>query len=202
MTRPTLSPAIGSFTATCPPYNTCPLNQGSTTFPDGFPIENIFGGHIQTAEGTYDTIFAGSSPAGNYYFDNVFFHLNVPGPNQINRLVVTGAQDGPANPYRSFTYFDLISYTFGNISDPNTYSYTLLYHGVPTVTNGYEVIDANVTLPNVGPYLVFQFGSPDSAGPRIFGVTTVPEPFAFLAFLPLAVLGACAVGRRWHNRRA
>ena len=189
---------------TIDPAFTTPALAPYLGFPLGFPIENIFGAQIATPEtGNYDTIFAGSSydPTGNVYYDNVFFHLNDPGPNQINRLVVTGAQDGPSNPFRSFTYFDLISYTFTNISDPNTYSYTLLYHGVPTVTNGYEVIDANVDLTNVGPYFVYQFGSPDSAGPRIFGVTTVPEPFAFLAFLPFAVLIACALRRRPTYRR-
>jgi hypothetical protein len=190
------SSVIAPFTAPNPPY----IPGGY--FPDGFPIGNIFGAQEQTAEGTFDTIFQD----GGVDYRNVFFHLDALNTVNIVQLVVDGAQDGPSNPYRSFTYFDLISYTFANITDPGTYHYTLLYHGAPTTDgNGHENITADVNLQNVGPYFVYQFGtnpSTGNSGPRVFDVVvTTPEPSAFLAFLPFGVLGGCALGRRLRRRR-
>jgi len=136
----------------------------------------------------------------------VFFHLTALNTVNILQLVVDGAQDGASNPYRSFTSFSLISYTFTDITNPNTYQYTLLYQGAPTTdVNGHENITANVNLANVGPYFVYQFGTDPTtgnSGPRIFDVVaTAPEPSGFLAFLPLAVLGACGAGFRLRHRR-
>jgi len=180
------SAVIAPFDGPSPPY---PPPGGF--FPDGFPLTNIFGGEELTAEGTYDTIFTD----GGVDYRNVFFHLTALNTVSIGSLAVDGAQDGPSNPYRSFTYFDLISYTFTEITDPSTYQYTLLYHAVPnTDGTGHENITAAVNLPNVGPYFVYQFGTDAStwnSGPRIFDVVAsapdpapdpVPEPTGFLAF--------------------
>ena len=104
-------------------------------------------------------------PSGDY--DNVFFHLTSLGSltGTLN-LTVTGSQDGPSNPNRSFNYFDLISY-LGNVNAPN---YQLLFSGPPTTVNGFETVTGIVSLNDVGPYFVYQFRAPEGPGgaPRIF----------------------------------
>ena len=103
-------PVIAPFSASCGPYPSCPAGN-PTNWPQGFPVENIFGAQILTAEGTYDTIFQ------NGGYDNVYFHLTNQQPvtGSFN-VTVTGSQDGPGNSYRSFSYFDLYSYSGGDLT--------------------------------------------------------------------------------------
>lgn len=167
----------------------------------GFPLTNMFGGMTLTPENTYDTIFNDGSPG----YQNVFFHLNSLAPlNGPLQITVTGAQDGPTNPSRSFTYFDLYSYTFTDINNPLTYTYKLLFTGTPTTVNGFETLMGSASLSNAGPYFIYQFGSDLNAqytGSRIYGVdATVPEPV--VAFLPFAVLSAYAFSKLRRRRSA
>ncbi len=200
------SAVIAPFTAPCALYGlSC---TGTKTFPDGFPLKNLFGGHEATAEkNTYDTIFndGGSSPYG---YDNVFFHT----ANAVNvsnaHLVVTGSQDGPSQA-RQFTYFDLISYTFNPAAplDPSYYKYKVLYHGTPTTdANGFEKIDTHVDLTNAGSYFVYQFGTNTSFpndGARVFGVSAfdsttfnaTPEP-GFYGLMTIGLAGMAVFARR------
>jgi hypothetical protein len=191
------SPVIAPFSAPCPPYPSCPSGN-PTTWPQGFPIQNIFGAGIQTAEGTPDTIFAnaGYDPSVGFY-DNVFFHLtNLGSLTGTFDMTVTGAQDGPTNTNRAFGYFDLYTYS-GNVNAPD---YQLLFSGTPTTTNGFETLSGAVSLNNTGPYFIYQFGAPAGPGgaPRIFGVTltATPEP-GFYGLLALGLTGlATIVSRR------
>jgi hypothetical protein len=189
------SPVIAPFTAPCPPYPSCTMDNPQV-WPQGFPVQNIFGAGILTAEGGDDTIFAG---AGSGY-ENVFFHLNDLQPlTGTVDITVTGAQDGPTNPFRSFSYFDLYSYS-GNVNAPD---YQLLFSGTPVVTNGLEVVTGAVHLTDASPYLIYQFGAPDG-GPRIFGVTATltPEPgFYGMLALGLSGLGLVLPSRK-RNRTA
>jgi hypothetical protein len=158
--------------------------------------------------------FDGSSPrypAPGAYFPDGFqlaniLHLTAFNRVNIFRVIVDGAPDGPSNPFRSFTYFNLISYTFANITNPNAYQYTLHYNEVPTTDgDGHENITADGNLQNVSTYSADQFGTDPStgnSGPRVCDVVvTTPEPSAFLALLPFGVLGGCALGRRLRRRR-
>lgn len=173
------SAAIGSFTAPCPPYPFCPTSNPQV-WPQGFPIQNMFGADILTPEGTYDTIFNSAGPG----YDNVFFHVSdLQSVTGTLNLTVYGAEDGPGNPSRSFSYFALYSYS-GNVYAPD---YDLLFAGTP-VTNagGFEVVTGSVNLTDAGPYFIYQFGAPDG-GPRIYAVETelTPEP----SFYGLLALG-------------
>jgi hypothetical protein len=190
------SPIIAPFTAPCPPYPSCPAGN-PTTWAQGFPIQNIFGADIMTAEGVPDTIFSNAGYQAGGYYDNVFFHLTSLGSlTGTFDLTVTGSQDGSSNPNRSFSYFDLISYS-GNVNSPN---YQLLFSGAPTTVNGFETVSTTLSLNDVGPYFVYQFGAPEGPGgaPRIFGVdlTATPEP-GFYGLLALGLTGlATIVSRR------
>lgn len=181
-----------------PPY----IPPDGATYNDGFPLGNMFGLDEQTAEGTYDTIFAGSSYDNSGPYDNVYFHVTDGLPvSHIGELIVDGAQDSGTDTNRAFTSFALWTYT--DVTNTNTY--TLLYQGTPQVdASGGEHIAADVNLNNVGPYFVIQFSEPSSAaGARVFDVVAaVPEPVGFLAFFPVAVLGACGASRRWRRRRS
>lgn len=110
-------------------------------------------------------------------------------------LTVTGSQDGPSNPNRSFNYFDLISY-LGNVNAPN---YQLLFSGPPTTVNGFETVTGIVSLNDVGPYFVYQFRAPEGPGgaPRIFGVdlTATPEPDLY-GLLALGLSGLVTIPSR------
>jgi hypothetical protein len=204
------SGVIAPFTADCTLYGLTGCSGPTRTFQEGFPIANLFGGHIQTAEGTYDTIFGTPSRFSNdnglsfFGYENVFFHLtNLQSVTGLLQLGVTGAQDGPTT-FRSFTYFDLISYTL-DPADPlnaSKYNYTSLYHGTPaTAANGFESLFANVNLTNAGPYFVYQFGTADpntgAGGPRIFSTLT-PEP-GFYGLLALGLGGLAFVRRPRKN---
>jgi hypothetical protein len=184
------SQIIAPFLAPCPPYPSCP-STNPQNWPQGFPVQNIFGAGILTAEGDTDTIFQ----SGGSGYDNVFFHLTNLQPVSGNfDVTVTGSQDGPTNPYRSFSYFDLISYS-GNVNDPD---YQLLFTGTPVNVNGFETVTGDVSLNNAGPYFVYQFGATDG-GPRIFGVDVeaTPEP----GFYGVLTLGLSGLGLVWRSRQ-
>jgi hypothetical protein len=112
-------------------------------------------------------------------------------------LTVTGSQDGPGNPNRSFSYFDLYTYS-GNVNAPD---YQLLFSGIPTTSaNGFESISAPVTLNDAGPYFVYQFGAPigPNGAPRIDGVSLTaygPEP-RFYGLLALGLASVVTIARR------
>jgi hypothetical protein len=183
------SAVVGPFTAPCPPYPSCPTSNPQV-WPQGFPIQNLFGADILTAEGTSDTIFAGLGSG----YDNAFFHVTdlQPVTGTLN-LTVYGAEDGPGNPSRSFSYFALYSYS-GNVYAPD---YDLLFAGTPvTNANGFEVVTGSVNLTDVGPYFIYQFGAPDG-GPRIYGVETelTPEPSLY-GLLALGLGLAVRSGKR------
>jgi hypothetical protein len=190
------SPVIAPFTAPCPPYPSCPAGN-PTTWPQGFPVQNIFGAGILTPEGVDDTIFANAGYQPSGYYDNVFFHLTSLGSlTGTFNVTVTGSQDGPTNTNRSFSYFDLISYS-GNVATPD---YQLLFSGTPTTVNGFETVSGTVSLNDAGPYFVYQFGAPIGPGgaPRIDEVdltSATPEP-GFYGVLALGLTGLFTVVSR------
>ena len=182
--------AIGAFSDTCPPYPSCNVTVNTGYFPDGFPGENMFGKHEQTAEGTYDTIFNGTSSSGGQTYDNVYFTMKDGNPiSHIGNIFVDGSQDGTSSN-RSFYQFLLWTYTDVNVLS----TYHLLYSATPTLdpTTGYEHLSGYVGANNVGPNFVAQFLTTSPSGVRVFDVSaTVPEPAGFLVTLPLLALAGC-----------